>query len=249
MRQIPTTYLAIALLCALPCAGIADQYSSPQAPQRAGSRRIDSALARRELRDILARPEYNRVYTKSIAQIVMEKVGEAIRRFVEWLRDVLGFRLGGAGGLASFLFAWSVVLAFAFLLVLLIRRLGGSLRTGDRAADDADLASYDLPSARPLIREAAKLADAGDYRAAFRCAYLASISYLDEVKALRFERSRTNWEYLRELEHGGFEAPRAELGPLTSDFDRKFYGREPCERQDYLNALSTYERILRVSPA
>ena len=253
MSRTFTTCFALLLLCAglnpTGCFGLRGE-AEPAKPQVAGPQRIDPELARRELRSILSEPEYNRGDGKSVAQVVMEKVVGAIVSAYTWIKDMLTFQFGGgAGRLASFLFAWSVVCAFIYLLLLLIRRLSANLRSVGRAAEDADIASYDLPSAGPLMNEAAKLADAGDYRGAFRCAYLASISYLDEIKALRFERSRTNWEYLRELDQGGFEAPRAELGPLTSDFDRKFYGREPCSRQDYLNALTAYERICQVNPA
>ena len=60
---------------------------------------------------------------------------------------------------------------------------------------------------------------------------MASISHLDETNALRFQRGRTNWEYLRELVRGGHERPCEALRRITSTFDRKFYGRETCGRR------------------
>ncbi|MCX6027667.1 MAG: DUF4129 domain-containing protein, partial [Chloroflexi bacterium] len=117
--------------------------------------------------------------------------------------------------------------------------------SGGRARPDAaaDEPNYEMPSATPLMKQAAKLAEAGDYRGAFRAAYLASIAYLDEIRALRFERSRTNWEYMRELRQGGHERPHAALQPLTLDFDRKIYGRETVAKEDYLKATAAYERL------
>jgi hypothetical protein len=150
--------------------------------------------------------------------------------------------------LVTFVLAWLVVLAFVVLLVLIILKLRRVTRSRADSSDDG-LEDFELPSAGPLISQAEKLARAGDYRGAFRCAYLASISRLDEVKALRFERSRTNWEYMRELEEGGYQMPCAELRPLTADFDRKFYGRESVEERDYLSALAAYERVSREEAA
>ncbi len=241
--------LALMALCSTSCPGIADVDTHAQPAPGASHHRINPERAHRELASILSQPEYNRQESKSFAQLVLEKIGKILGTILKWIGEVLALRFGGgAGRLASFVFAWSVVLAFVYLLYLIARRLSASLQRTQRPQDDA-FATYELPSAGPLIHQAAKLADAGDYRAAFRCAYLASISYLDEIKALRFERSRTNWEYLRELDQAGFEMPRDELQPLTSDFDRKFYGREPCSEQDYLNALVAYERICQVTPA
>ena len=123
-----------------------------------------------------------------------------------------------------------VVVGFFVLVGLVIRKIiGGTKR---QAQDGAALggASYEIPTAKAMIGQAAKLAEAGDYRGAFKSAYLASIAYLDEIRVLRFERSRTNWEYLRELKSGGHERPHRELCPLTLDFDRKIYGRESCEQ-------------------
>jgi hypothetical protein len=197
---------------------------------------------RTQLYDILSRPEYNRVFAPKPNLELWQK-------FWDWVNSIIGklfgaFRFGGGttGKIASFVFACLVIIAFAILLGLIIKKLTESNR-GRKDIDSLDFENYDLPSARPLIMEADKLAQAGDYRGAFKCAYLASISYLDEIRALRFERSSTNWEYLRELENGGFETPYGELKPLTIDFDRMFYGREACNRQKYECALSAFERI------
>ena len=100
-----------------------------------------------------------------------------------------------------------------------------------------------LPSSAPLIEESRRLAENGDYRGAFGCVYLACISCLDENGALRFERSRTNWEYLRELQDGGHTRSHQLLQPLTLDFDRTFYGRQTCTEDNYRSAVDAYHAI------
>lgn len=205
---------------------------------------IDPQKVRRDLNDILSAPEYNRAYGKTPIEILWDKINSAIGAFIRWLGKILKLPLGaGAGRLVSFILACIVIAAFVFLIVKLIRRLRETGRNGGPEKQRAE--NYELPSAGPLIRQAAELAGAGDYRGAFRSAYLASISYLDEIEALRFERSRTNWEYMRELKDGGRDQPFAEMRPLTSDFDRKFYGGEPCNLRDYEKAAAVYERLVQ----
>ena len=120
--------------------------------------------------------------------------------------------------------------------------LAAELGLSPSRTSHAVAALYGRPFARLLV-EAAESARSDDYRSAFLKAYLASIAYLDEAEALRFARSRTNWEYLRELRGKGFDEVADHLFPLTASFDRKFYGREECTRQDYERALAAFGRI------
>lgn len=232
-RLIPFMLMAIMLSC-------------PVFASAAGNGRVDPAKVRRELRQILSSPEYKPVQPSLVEKWIARAgkfVGNGIRRFFVWIVDHLSFGDGSKASVLATLGSWAVALGFVVLLGLVIRKLAQSARGQadvDAPAGDAD---YEMPSAKLLIRQAAKLAESGDYRAAFRAAYLASIAYLDDIRALRFERSRTNWEYLRELKQGGYDKPHGELQPLTSDFDRKIYGRETCEREDYLNAAGVYDRL------
>lgn len=205
----------------------------------------DPAAVRAELRDILSQPEYNRNYEKSFLQKALATAGRRFKDVLAWFAEALNLRAGGgASRIASFVLSLLAIGAFVALVILVARRVSavGGSRSGADAANELD---YDLPSSQPLLRQAAKLADSGDYRGAFRCAYLASISHLDEARALRFERSRTNWEYLRELKSGGHDGPYNTLRPLTLEFDRKFYGRGECGEDDYRAAVSAYETISR----
>lgn len=232
MKRLVWFLLMVCLIC------------SPAVGSAAGKGGVDPVKIRRELRQILASPEYSPV-KPSLFDRWMERaskaVGNGIKRFLGWIVGHLTFGESGTAGVIATIGAWLVAIGFVVLLWLVIRKLAAS----GQAQGDAPpgTASCDMPSAKPLIRQAAKLAETGDYRGAFRAAYLASIAYLDEIRALRFERSRTNWEYLRELQQGGHERPHGELRPLTADFDRKIYGRETCGREDYLKAAAVYDRL------
>lgn len=201
---------------------------------------VQPQVARRELRSILSGAEYNRSYEvqgQTWAERAWSAVGKAIARFLSMLAE----GVGGVGGTLSIILACAVVVGFLALVYLIVAKL--ARRIPYAGPDDAAPEAFQLLSARPLIKEARKLAQAGDYRAAFRCAYLASISHLDESKALRFERSRTNWEYMRELQSGGHQTPYDALRPLTMDFDRKFYGGEACTIADFERAAQAYELV------
>ena len=221
--------------------------SCPVFASTASNSRVDPVKVRRELRQILASPEYNQVVKPNFIEKWTAQAGKflgnGIKRFFKWVVDHLSFGDGDGASVIATLGAWAAVIGFLVLLAWVIRKLIGSAR-GQAGIDvSVDDAAYEMPSARLLIKQAAKLAESGDYRGAFRAAYIASIAYLDDIRALRFERSRTNWEYLRELKQGGHEKPHNELQPLTADFDRKIYGREACGYKDYLNAAGVYDRL------
>lgn len=206
-------------------------------------------VVRQELRQILSQPEYNRIYKENKPPKwwtnFSRKAGRVIMSIFLWLSRSLGLQGEKAGRVTSFVFACLVIVAFFALLALVIRKISARLRMESEDGEGISTRHYELPSARPLISEAARLADISDWRGAFRCVYLASISHLDEVGALRFEKSRTNWEYLRELDKAGCLSLRDQLRPLTSDFDRKFYGRESCNKEDYTRALNVYQNIIK----
>jgi hypothetical protein len=197
---------------------------------------------RRELRHILSRPEYNRNFNPGAIERFWTSVRDGLFRAANWFMGL--FAMGGdkASRLASIVFACLTLLAFLLLLAFVIRRLVRRAMTSDREFG-TELDAHGIPSPRPLMKEAERLAASGDFRGAFRCAYLASILYLDESGALRYERSRTNWEYLRQLAEGGHDAAGAELRPLTLDFDRKFYGREVCVQDDYARAAAVFRKL------
>ena len=234
MRRLALIILAVLATCAPSLSAPSSQRANPQ-------------QVRRELRQILAAREYNRSTRQSAVEKFFIRTGKAIMRgvktLVAWVADHLKISVRSKAGPAAVIGAWAVVIGFLVLLVFIIRKLVGGRIGGKSHSQSPAAAGYQIPTAKAMTVQAAKLAEAGDYRGAFKAAYLASIAYLDEIRALRFERSRTNWEYLRELKTGGHERPHSELYPLTQDFDRKIYGRESCSKEDYLKALSVHDRL------
>ncbi len=214
------------------------------ASQASESSHIDPAKVQRELKQILSLPEYQDVQPSPIARFI-QNIGKTIDRFIG---KIIGWILGGLAldkksKTLDTLGAWVVASGFVVLLIIVVRRLIIASQNVSYTTGKPEPFANQMPIGSDLIRQAAKLAESGDYRAAFRAAYLASIAYLDDINLLRFERSRTNWEYLRELSRGGHTDEYQQLKPLTLDFDRKIYGGETCEREDYISAVRVFDTL------
>ena len=73
-----------------------------------------------------------------------------------------------------------------------------------------------------------------------RALYLATLASLDRGRLIEFEPSKTNWQYIRAM-------PRGEARKLFADFtvifDRKWYGHEPANADDYAACRRLAEQI------
>ena len=225
--------------------GVSRDLSAAEVPKHRG---LDPRFIRTQIKDILSAPEYNRGFDRQPAlwTVIANSAARALDRLLRWLGGALSFG-GGVGKNLSAVLAWIVIAVFVGMFAASAFRLSARFRARHETAAPEGFCGHELPSASRLMAEGARLAEAGDYRAAFLRAYLGSISYLDEVNALRFERSRTNWEYVRELGDRGLESIAEGLRPLTIDFDRKFYGREHCAREDYDRAVEAYAQVRRLA--
>ncbi|MCP4415649.1 MAG: DUF4129 domain-containing protein [Chloroflexi bacterium] len=101
---------------------------------------------------------------------------------------------------------------------------------------DAALTAEDELNGEPLtadlaLKRAQELSGEGDYRTAVRYLYLSSLLLLEERGLLRYDRSLTNYEYLRSVAH------RPELAAILRDvidvFDRVWYGFQLLEANEY----------------
>jgi hypothetical protein len=64
---------------------------------------------------------------------------------------------------------------------------------------------------------------------------------MDRLGWIRFDRARTNGEYIRSLR--ARPDILAWMRPLTNDFDLRWYGGESVEEQDYRRVMTAYERM------
>ena len=139
--------------------------------------------------------------------------------------------------------------AFAVLVAVLVQAIGRrEARARPLALDEEEAVLMEARDNDSLLALAEQQAKAGDYRRAFRLVYLASLVALDTNGVLRFDRSKTNWEYLRALRASGRGDVYSALTPLTREFDQVWYGFAPTDASQYAHALAQYH-ALHAAPA
>lgn len=164
-----------------------------------------------------------------------ERLWERVLRF---LFDLLPWG-SGALDLANILLA----LAGGLILLAVLALAGRSLLRSFRPEAVAGAESGDLNglTAEQTLQEAEAHAQGGDYRRAVRFLYLSTLLLLEERGLLRFDRSRTNREYLRSV------ADRPELlktlQSIVDVFDRVWYGFQPLDEAGYSHYLAQVNEL------
>jgi hypothetical protein len=191
-------------------------------------------VLRRDLDRILSQPEYRRREADWLYGLVIR----ALRSLLVWWRDHVANRLEGLAERAPILY-WGVVVLTALLAVLLIYHIyvtmrsafGTGRRRGAKARQPAEAGASTQPEA--LLEQAEAAAAAGRFAEALRYLYLALIHHLDRADIVRYDRSRTNQEYLRQARrHPAVLEP---LKAVTALADRAWYGH-------YALGWTEYER-------
>jgi hypothetical protein len=224
---------------------------------------------RRKLEEILARREFRAARRDSGLELLAleppallrwlgRELGETLGRFFDWLRELFrrerrdvsddGSWVGaGAGPLT-----WLLLALLATLLGLVawraVRRREpppgvehrGAAAPAERALPDA--------LARPAdawARFAEQFAGRGQWRLALRALYLELLATLHQRRAIRYERQRTNGDYVAMLR--GHPASDA-FGRLSAAFDLAWYGNKPFGASDYDAALGLAREVARLAP-
>jgi len=135
--------------------------------------------------------------------------------------------------------------AFAVLVAVIVQAIGRrATRAKPLALDEEEATLVEARDNDSLLALAEQQAKNGDYRRAFRLVYLAALVALDTGGVLRFDRSKTNWEYLRALRAAGRGDIYAALTPLTREFDQVWYGFAVTDASHYARALAQYGALL-----
>ena len=176
------------------------------------------------LREILARPEFQWKEGQQISWLA---------DLYEWLINLMDRILFGTAEViyqGRDLIKIGAVLLFLFALFFIARGLSRSLAqeaeiAGEESENDETLTS------KGALQRAETLSMQGDYRNAVRYLYLSSLLVLDEQGLLRYDRSRTNREYLRSV--SSKPALAKPLRDVIEVFDRVWYGFENVDEQTY----------------
>jgi hypothetical protein len=148
---------------------------------------------------------------------------------------------GGLGGLATvgwFLVAGLVAAILVMGCVLFVqqrrrtpRRTKPAQVTPAEVPDESALCQLTPQTAAGLWKQADDLARQGNFLGAVRALYLAVLAQLHSVRLIRYERTRTNGEYVAQLRPQ--PAVQQPFRDLTAVFDLKWYGERACRPDDY----------------
>ena len=188
------------------------------------------------LKGILARPEFQWAEPQvATAPDWLQRILDAFEEFMERLA-ALGLNTAYYGRIPMLI---AIVILFIVTLYFISRNLSRSLVRDAQLAAEGDGA--ELLSSASAMQRAQVLSTQGDYRTAIRYLYLSSLLMLDEQGLLRYDRSRTNREYLRSV-----VSKPALAGPLRSVidlFDRVWYGFEEVDEQTYRSYIAHVEKL------
>jgi hypothetical protein len=176
------------------------------------------------LRQILARPEFQWKGEQQPSWIA-----DLYARLIDFIGRIL-FNTAEVVYQGRDLIRIGAVLLFLFALFFIARGLSRSLaQEAEIAAEESE--NDETLTSKGALQRAETLSMQGDYRNAVRYLYLSSLLVLDEQGLLRYDRSRTNREYLRSV--SSKPALAKPLRDVIDVFDRVWYGFENVDEQTY----------------
>jgi len=183
----------------------------------------------KDLELILARPEFQ---WQTRQPSWLEKWWQDLQdRFWRFVARLLGrSSMTVDGSLITDVLTVIGILALALVLAFALRGVLANFVAEAEAEADAE-ASGELLTADSALKRAQTLSAAGDYRTAVRYLYLSSLLLLEERGLLRYDRSLTNREYLRNVAH--LPDLASILRDVVEVFDRVWYGYQPLDATAY----------------
>jgi hypothetical protein len=189
------------------------------------------------LKEILARPEFQWTQAQAPQNPQwLQNILDAIAKLMD--RLAYGVQNGVYYGRVPLIVA--AVIVFITSIFFVARNISRNLvREVELAAENAD--DDALLTSKGAMQRAQTLSSQGDYRTAVRYLYLSSLLILDEHGVLRYDRSRTNREYLRSVS----SKPELEkpLGDVIDVFDRVWYGFDAVDEETYQSYVKHVDEL------
>lgn len=237
MKKLLLSLLTLVLMAAA-FAGVTISNLDPALSMEAGKVTTpgNSALIREYLGEILERREFK--VRPEASMTFWEKFEESL---IYFLKDLLsGKKLDKWIAISM---AIVILLIASWMIAFFIASLRGRWVRDSVAPAGAAMESK-ISNPETLEREAAGLAESGNYRSALRNLYYALLLTLDRKGILEFEKSRTNWENLH------IAKVRLEIckpfTAFTHIFDEKWYGQKPCTIDDFRQGKRLLGEILNL---
>jgi hypothetical protein len=184
-----------------------------------------------QLNAILAQPEFQWESAQQQSGGALQQwLASLQRRIWELFRDLLPRRGGIGSRVPTVVLSVIGVVLLAVILAYALRGLLSGFVAESELEGEAEEAEEGLTS-RVALERAQIEADSHDYRTAARYLYLSSLLLLEERGLLRYDRSRTNREYLHSLA----QQPKlaAIFDQVIEVFDRVWYGHQTLDEASY----------------
>jgi hypothetical protein len=177
---------------------------------------------------------------ESALAAVLDFFGGILAAIGDWLAKMLSSLwralLGGPSG--GTIWVWLIVVVLLAWLLWKLYPVIVSWLSGERLpATTREVTSWEtLPEASQLFEQAGQAFRDGMNAEAIRLALLALIARLESRGLLRYDHTRTNREYQRELrEQADVAAP---FGEVARIYERVWYGRWPAGQAEAERAIS-----------
>ncbi len=179
------------------------------------------------LHTILSQPEFARAQpAQNPLNYWLQKLLEAFDKLLKRIFGDEPIRMPVNNVVLSVIASIILIGVFVFIYRMLFNDfIREAQLKGDENGEDVPLTS------ESAFEKAQTLSQGGDYRSAVRYLYLSSLLLMDERGILRYDRSKTNREYLRSVSN------HPELAGLLSDvvevFDNVWYGYHSLEEDSF----------------
>jgi len=161
-------------------------------------------------------------------------------RFAKWLDGILGNRTITLPGVGLSPLAVIATLVLVLVLVYVFRSLFADL-INEAKLNGGGEGGDELLTSDVAFERAQTLSQGGDYRSAVRFLYLSSLLLLDERGLLRYDRSRTNHEYLRSV--SGSPELSEPLQEVIEVFDNVWYGYHELDEDSFKHYSDRVEEL------
>ncbi|MDO8585700.1 MAG: DUF4129 domain-containing protein [Armatimonadota bacterium] len=222
---------------------IAVSASSAQAGVSNADGRPGPAAIHKVTADILARSEFHADTSESWRVKAVNWLIDTLAGFLRWLSGKSGLNLSESSFFVRAVIVVTVVViaVAAWLLLMRLVRFSGRKKNAQPSPDA--VVSHRRASAQELARKAFAQAENGDIGEAFRLLYVALLFSLDRSGMINWNRSSTNWDYVRALKSDGRAGLAEEVEELTRVFDLTHYGARACRVEHYEACLKVYSSL------
>jgi hypothetical protein len=203
--------------------------------------------------------QFNDRLKDSLASLsrALGRLGRAIARWLGSLfPQVSGIRMGGGDGMSvvAQVLSWVTIIAAGAILTLILvkvisRRRPVTLPGTPSAAPTPDLESEDTTADQlpedEWLRLARQKVEDGDLRQALRALFLAVLSLLGDQGVILIRKSKSNFDYERELKRKLNSVPGLDeiFSADRKLFERCWYGAHPVTVAELEQSDSLYQRL------